>query len=327
MKAVYDEGISAGAGPVEATILGGVDRELVIIEVATGTWCQFCPGAAMGVDEMHEEGLFVGVIEYHNGDDYETTESAARIAYYGITGFPTAVFDGVISVVGGSATQSSYPTYLPKYETRIGVPSLFGIDAQYYNTGGNNYQVSIDAEMIETYPWLTNDIVLQVALTESHIPENWLGQTEVNFVCRDMIPTENGTSLDFAGSATQSVILDFTIPSNYVMDNLELIVFIQDNTTQEILQGHMAWLFTGIEEVIGENEIAVYPNPAADFVNISASMDIQSITVYNNVGQIISVENVKSNLYKINTANYESGIYFLQLETEEGMISKRVVIE
>ena len=249
VKGVYEEGVSAGAGPVEVIIEGGVERDLVIIEVATGTWCTYCPGAAMGVDEMHAEGLSVGIIEYHSGDNYETTESSARIAYYGVTGFPTAVFDGVDMHVGGDATQSLYATYLPKYESRIGYASVFTIDAEYYNIGGDNYQVSIDAEMIATYTWLTNDIVLQVALTESHIPENWLGQTEVNFVCRDMIPTADGTSLDFAGNATQTVTLDFTIPSSYVMENVEIIVFIQDNTTKEILQGS-ASMFQNSDEML-----------------------------------------------------------------------------
>ena len=328
VKAVYAEGVSDGAGPVEVTILGGVDRELVIIEVATGTWCQYCPGAAMGVDAMHAEGLSVGVIEYHSGDAYETTESSARIAYNGVTGFPTAVFDGGDKYAGGSATQSLYSTYLPKYQSRMDVPSLFEIDATYEHVGDDNYQVTIDAEMIDTYPSLTNDIVLQVALTESHIPENWQNQTEVNFVCRDMIPTENGTSLDFAGSATQTVTLDFTVPSSYVTDNLELVVFIQDNTTKEILQGALAnYLPVGIEEGVDEQEITVYPNPATDVVNVSAGTGIQSITVYNSVGQVISVERAESNQYRINTANYETGIYLFQIETAEGRISKRIIIE
>ena len=97
----------------------------------------------MGADDLVSNGHQVGVIEYHGGDDYETTESAARLDFYGITGYPTAWFDGVISVVGGNATQSMYPTYLPKYETRIAIPSLFEITAEYYNTGGNGHGLSM----------------------------------------------------------------------------------------------------------------------------------------------------------------------------------------
>ena len=327
VKAVFDEGVSAGAGPVEATIEGGVDRDLVIIEIATGTWCVFCPGAAMAVDEMHAEGLSVGVIEYHGGDSFETTETDARIDYYSVPGYPTAQFDGGNAVVGGNATQSMYPTYLPVYNQQIAKPSLFEIEAVYQKTSGENYQISVDAEMIEEYPWLSNDLVLQVALTESHIPEVWQNQTEVNFVCRDMIPNANGTSLDFAGNPMQSVLLDFTIPSDYVMENVELIVFIQDNDTKQILQGATTLLITGLETIANTNEIKVYPNPAKDHVSITADMNIQSISVYNHLGQLVFAENTDCRSYMLNTANYQAGLYFIQLETEKGFTSKRVVIE
>jgi hypothetical protein len=46
--------------------------------------------------------------------------------------------------------------------------------------------------------------------------------------------------LDFDLSTTQSVVLDFTIPAEYVAENLELVVFLQDNSTKEILQGVFA---------------------------------------------------------------------------------------
>ncbi len=328
VKAVYDEGISNGAGPVEETILGGVERDLVLLEIGTGTWCGYCPGAAMGADDLVANGKQVGVIEYHGGDDYETPEATARLeSYYGITGYPTAWFDGVITVVGGSATQTMYPTYLPKYETRIAIPSLFTMSAEYYNTGSNNYQVVIDAEMISEYPWLDNDIVIQAVLTESEIPENWGVMDEVNFVCRDMIPDQNGTDTDFGGSSTQTLTLDFTIPTSYEMQHLELIVFIQDNDTKEVLQANFAEYITGIENIIDENEIAVYPNPANDIVNVTSGREITNVKVYNNTGQLVSNKQVNSNFYQLNTSQFDAGIYLFQIESNEGVTSKRIIIQ
>ena len=80
-------------------------------------------------------------------------------------------------------------------------------------------------------------------------------------------------------------------------------------------------------DVIGKNEIVVFPNPANDVINISASINIRSITVFNSIGQVISVENVESNIYKINTSDFDNGMYFLQMETEEGVITKCIIIE
>ena len=181
--------------------------------------------------------------------------------------------------------------------------------------------------MVEDYPWLDNDIVLQAVLTESEIPENWLGQSVVNFVCRDMIPDENGTDLDFAGNATQTVTLDFTIPSSYEMQHVELIVFVQDNTTREVLQGSSAEYITGIENIIGENEIAVYPNPASEVVNITSGREITNVKVYNNTGQLISNEQANGYFYELNTSQFDAGIYFFQVESNEGITSKRIIIQ
>ncbi|PLW99093.1 MAG: hypothetical protein C0591_03360 [Marinilabiliales bacterium] len=327
VKAVFDEGFSAGAGSVEATVEGGVDRNLVIIEVATGTWCGFCPGAAMGVDEMHAEGLSVGIIEYHGSDSYETSESSARIDYYDVPGFPTAQFDGGNTIVGGSATQSMYPTYLPVYEQQIATPALFEIEATCQNIGGDNYQIAVDAEMIENYPWLNNNYILHVVLTESHIPESWQNQTELNFVCRDMIPDQNGTDMDFTGNPVQSVVLDFTIPPTYNMENVEIIVFIQDIDTKQIMQGATTMLITGVTNSNEQNRIDVYPVPATNQVNISATRDIHSIKVYNSFGQIVFIENSICKNYLLNTSDYNTGLFFIRLETETGIVTKRFIIE
>ena len=90
-----------------------VDREKVILEIGTSTGCQYCPGAAMGADDLIANGHDVAVIEYHNGDNYANVYSNSRNSYYSVPGFPTAYFDGGNSIVGGSPNQSMYSTYLP----------------------------------------------------------------------------------------------------------------------------------------------------------------------------------------------------------------------
>ena len=72
-----------------------VPRDKVVVEIGTGGWCQYCPGAAMGADDLVANGHEVAIIENHNGDPYATTFSNARNSYYNITGYPTAFFDGI----------------------------------------------------------------------------------------------------------------------------------------------------------------------------------------------------------------------------------------
>ena len=102
-----------------------VDRNKVVVEIGTGTWCTYCPGAAMGADDLVANGHPVAIIENHNGDNFANTYSNARNSYYGITGYPTAFFDGIYSVVGGSHSNSMYNSYLPYVNNRSNVPSSF----------------------------------------------------------------------------------------------------------------------------------------------------------------------------------------------------------
>ena len=331
VKAVYDEGLSEGAGPLTVTIGSGVPRDLVIVEVGTGTWCSFCPGAAMGVDQMHEEGLSVGIIEYHSADAYSTTEGGLRLNYYNVSSFPTAIFDGVDYQSGGSATNSLYDSYLPRYESRLEVPSLFTLNATYENIEGENYQITAGAEMIETYPGLTHDIVLQVALIESHIEQNWQNQTELNFVCRDMIPDQDGTILDFAANSTQSVSLDFTIPSEYDMENVDIIVLLQDYTTKEVLQGTSAMLSTGIETNAKEMGVSVYPNPFKNYTNVLFTLQEEedvAITVYSIIGDVVfhSEQTMSAGMqdFHINTQEFNSGVYIINLVAGDNVYTKKI---
>ncbi|MBN1340019.1 MAG: T9SS type A sorting domain-containing protein [Bacteroidales bacterium] len=211
-----------------------VAREMVIVEIGTGTWCGYCPGAAMGADDLVENGHNVAVLEHHSGDPYQNQYSSARVSYYNITGFPTAVFDGVLSVVGGSATQSMYSSYLPKVQQRNGVPCDFTIDLEFEHTG-NDYTATVVVEMVNTNP--ATNLVLHLAVNESHIPENWGGLQEVNFVTRLMVPDQNGTPLDFSGGNTLTFTKNFTLQPSWEADFCELIAFVQNTGTKEILQG------------------------------------------------------------------------------------------
>ena len=82
----------------------------------------------MGGEDLVNNGHFAAVIEHHNGDTYTNSYSNARNTYYGITGFPTAVFDGVEYYVGGSNTQSMYQNYIPIYQNRKALMSAFSVD-------------------------------------------------------------------------------------------------------------------------------------------------------------------------------------------------------
>lgn len=71
----------------------------------------------------------------------------------------------------------------------------------------------------------------------------------------------------------------------------------------------------------------MYPNPPTDNVNILSDFNIESITVYNFAGQLVLTEIVNNTTYHVNTSYFETGVYLLQIETKEGRIAKRIIIE
>ncbi|NLI14672.1 MAG: T9SS type A sorting domain-containing protein, partial [candidate division Zixibacteria bacterium] len=219
--------------------------------------------------------------------------SEARIVYYGITGFPTAFFDGTLSFVGGSNTQSMYSNYLPLFNQRRVIKSAFSIDLAATHTG-NNYQLQVT--VIKHASIRYQNIVLHTALTESNINYNWQGQTRLDYVERLMSPNYNGTVLNFSSSDTQVVNLTFTRNTGWVFHNLEIAAFIQNLEDKEILQGTKSpldSLTTGIND-----ELAVlptetrlmnnYPNPFNPSTKIAFTLKNAGavrLDIYNMLGQ------------------------------------------
>ena len=73
------------------------------------------------------------------------------------------------------------------------------------------------------------------------------------------------------------------------------------------------------------SNININPNPAKENVKIELKDGVllQNINIYNNLGQFI----IKSKKLKVNTSNLKSGLYFLEIITNKGISSKKLIIE
>jgi hypothetical protein len=212
-----------------------VPRELVVVEIGTGTWCPYCPGAAMGAEDLIENGYDVAIIKYHNGDDYTNTYSNARNSYYGVPGFPTAYFDGGNSVVGGSSTESMFPYYYPKVNARMAIQSSFTIEATGTHTCLSEFTAHITLTKVASTTG--SNFRLHTVVTESNIPEAWQGMDELDYVERLMAPNQNGVSIVF-GQEVEIQLWDipFTVDPSWVLENCEVVIFLQDNATKQVHQ-------------------------------------------------------------------------------------------
>lgn len=82
----------------------------------------------------------------------------------------------------------------------------------------------------------------------------------------------------------------------------------------------------GINENTTYNTL-IYPNPAYNYVIIKSEKNINRVSIFNYVGQMISENVVDNNIFKINTAEYKTGVYLVKIETTEGLITKKLYIK
>lgn len=78
---------------------------------------------------------------------------------------------------------------------------------------------------------------------------------------------------------------------------------------------------------IEDVNLEIFPNPASAELNLkSTNTNIESVTVINLTGQILYVDkNVNSNLSKIDISSLAEGIYLIQVQTDKGLTTKKLV--
>lgn len=70
---------------------------------------------------------------------------------------------------------------------------------------------------------------------------------------------------------------------------------------------------------------SIYPNPAKDIIHIALEDDLQleNVTIYNNLGQEVKTVNQST----IDVSSLAKGLYFIEVHTNQGKASKKVVVE
>ncbi|NOX88515.1 MAG: T9SS type A sorting domain-containing protein [Calditrichaeota bacterium] len=326
-------------------------KEMVLAEKFTGTWCQYCPGAARALDSLyhaHPESL--APIDYHIDDDFEIPDGQARDDYYGIGGYPTAIFNGTHRRVGGASYDSDwipiYNDYEAIYQDCKQELTPFHLELSFTENGS-----TIIGDLNTTYltPSYYKYYKLFYVLTESHIAYNW--QTEMDslqFVARAMYPDANGkTFYEGATFPSENMVVNdtvhFTIPSGVVKENCDLIAFIQDTRSKEVMGADKVNLGnppSALEEN-GENLVADafqlkqnYPNPFNPSTTISYYLPQSApvvLTVFDNQGKKIQTLVQKTETRGWHQINFgadglASGVYYYRLETPKFSKTQKMLL-
>lgn len=216
----------------------------VLIEEFTATWCPYCYGAGLALDRIEAEYPRSNaiILVYHINDDYVLDAGITKYYYYGLNYIPTTIFNGVIKEEGygslKSAGQTGVTTVYNKFVKNIDQETSRTDDVEPFrltltgNVGPANPKLTLTVLTPTGYP---RAVKARFYIVEDGIPVTASnGQTILNGVARVSLGEQQVYLPTKGGTVTLTASLTGTVP-NVNATKLRPVVFLQDDTTQEVL--------------------------------------------------------------------------------------------
>lgn len=188
----------------------------------------------------------------------------------------------------------------------------FDLHIRYGFTGANGYQVVT-----------TNPIVVP-ALSDWDIYENQFAITSVPGLLNLSIITDTGT-LPYMEIMNNVHDLFEEVVEVRIFHNAEISFdgeLVTGNLDIDVIEALL--LLSNEDQKI--SEVAIFPNPATDFISIRAKGTIEgTITIYNILGEKLMQQNFNSNQTKFNVSKLNSGVYLLNIKAEGTITTKKFV--
>jgi|DEB19_MinimDraft_2_1074335.scaffolds.fasta_scaffold00915_3 para-nitrobenzyl esterase len=84
----------------------------------------------------------------------------------------------------------------------------------------------------------------------------------------------------------------------------------------------------GVNNVLAQNDVKLYPNPAKEMVTIEVAFGTKNvITIMDLSGKIIDTIQSNKAFTNLNLNNLQTGIYFVNIYNENGSITKKLIVE
>ncbi len=225
---------TTASGSTTSTTAGSTSH-VVLAEVFTATWCYWCPYADRGIERLAtEEGSDkIIVLEYHVNDAYAADGVSAVTSKYGVAGYPSVMFDGIVSKVGanpdsGDGTdydQLCYDAYSAVLSARTTLDATVSISA---TLSVANRVASVSATVTNLGDNPLSDLVIHSVIYED------LEEAEYLFVVRDIMYTQEVTTLS-AGASQLYSSNSATLTSEADVNNIAAVIFVQDSNTNQVL--------------------------------------------------------------------------------------------
>jgi len=75
-----------------------------------------------------------------------------------------------------------------------------------------------------------------------------------------------------------------------------------------------------------QSQITVYPNPANGVIYVNSPTLIESLVVYSSLGQLVYSQSPKSNNFQVDLSQFSEGIYYVNINTNNSIITNTIII-
>lgn len=299
-----------------------------------------------------DKSILIALHSGAGGDPFYSNKIGQRLKLYSnvpnlFLGYPTCYVDGLKEPPWVYTTAN----IKNEIESRLAIETPVTIQLSGQNTAGKvrsqtasiNYTAVINSENVIQ----SQDLKFILFVVESGIvyaaPN---GMHDHEHVVRDIVPDQNGVSIDFSDANNLSTTIQgsFDIDQSWNSENVVIVGIVQDLNTREVYQAEqITYVTLGITE---DNDTVIptdfkidnlYPNPFNPSVNIPFSIAAESqisLQVINIIGK--EVDTLIENKYyspgnytiQWNATAFPAGTYFIRMITPNGnKIQKAILLK
>ncbi len=329
--------------------------KVVVGEEGTGTWCGWCPRGAVFMDKFEQEyGPYWAGIAVHNGDPMVVATYDAGIGAL-IGGYPSALVDRGPEVDPSSMSNQFF--------TRLQTAPTAVINNTYtWDATTRELVVTVTADFQSA---ATDQYKLACVLTEDGVTGTTSGYAQTNYysggsngvmggyellanpvpaadmvydhVARAIQPAFGGDANSFPATVNageqHSKTYTFVLPAEWNENNIHIIgMLIAPNGTIDNA-GKLKFGSVGINEINDLVSFRMYPNPTSTYTILDFELENESdvvVTVYDMTGKIVASRDygqLSSSTININTIEFETGVYLVELMVNNQKTVKRLIVE
>ncbi len=262
-----------------------------------------------------------------------------------------AILFAFLYIISSSAFSQNYSTRGEIYDYEVG--DVFHYIEDAYAGGGGYYKVT-NIEITDKYYSPDNDTVYYQQYVEILLDESWPPGAQYDYYS-ETIKYSNLDSYFIADSISAGAMYNGRKLSWLLMNNPPYLqhfmkyvegcgyayrywneISLPSSTFEFRLvyfkKGDEEWgtpqIVVGLEENIrDEIEVWVYPNPARDVVNITSleELKVLEVRIYDQLGRQVLL--TKSEINVIDISGLNTGMHYLQIKMEEGIVSKKLIVK